>query len=243
MKFDPDIHHRQSIRLRGYDYASVGAYFITVCTRNRESLFGEVLDGEMQLNDAGWIVRQVWEELPQRFPSIALDACVVMPNHVHGIVIVGAQFIAPNVSGVDHSHPVAGNRVGVDRGGINRDAVNRDVMNQGAMNRAPTDSGDLSCVPGVPVVGDGGVMNRGVMNHGPTLGEIVRTFKAVSAREIRRNNPPVLPWQRNYYEHIIRDDEELNRVRQYIANNPMQWGIDRENPTGRSRQDGESWQV
>lgn len=223
MKFDPDIHHRQSIRLRGYDYASAGAYFITVCTRNRECLFGEVLDGEMQLNDAGWIVRQAWEGLPQRFPSIALDACVVMPNHVHGIVIVGAQFIAPkfsasqsiapDVSGVDHSHPVAGNRVGVDRDGINRDAVNRGVMNQGAMNRAPT------------------------------LGEIVWTFKAVSAREIRRNNPPVLPWQRNYYEHIIRDDEELNRVRQYIADNPMCWGIDRENPTGRSRQDGESWQV
>lgn len=102
MGYNPDIHHRRTIRLRGFDYASAGAYFVTLCVQGRECLFGEVEDGAMMLNDAGRMVEVAWRHLPQRFPHIALDTCVVMPNHMHGIVMindtVGAGLGPPGLS-------------------------------------------------------------------------------------------------------------------------------------------------
>lgn len=89
MTYNPDIHHRRSIRLREYDYSSFGGYFITTCVQNRECLFGNVVDDVMLLNDAGRLVESVWKSLPERIPSIELDAFVVMPNHVHFIVTIG----------------------------------------------------------------------------------------------------------------------------------------------------------
>ncbi len=109
MPYDPQRHHRRSIRLRGYDYSNAGVYFVTLCVRDRICLFGEVLDGAMRLNDMGRKVEGLWKELPSRFPRVAIDEFVVMPNHFHGIIVlendnrdpahvensVGAQFIAP----------------------------------------------------------------------------------------------------------------------------------------------------
>ncbi len=86
MTYNPDIHHRRSIRLREYDYSSFGGYFITTCVQNRECLFGNIVDDVMLLNDAGRLVESVWNGLPKRFPSIELDAFIAMPNHVHFIV-------------------------------------------------------------------------------------------------------------------------------------------------------------
>jgi hypothetical protein len=112
-----------------------------------------------------------------------LDEFVVMPNHMHGIIIVGAPFMAP-----------------YGPGAVNPGAVNQGAVNPGAINRAPT------------------------------LGEIVRSFKALATRRIRQAGVTAFAWQRNYYEHIIRDEESLNRIREYIRNNPLQWALDRENP-------------
>jgi putative transposase len=123
------MKHRRSIRLKGYDYKQAGAYFLTVCTRDRECLLGDVTDCEMRLNDIGRRAQAVWEALPTRFADITLDAFTVMPNHIHGIIVVGAQFIAPN-------HPT--------------------------------------------------LAQKGTMNRAPTLGEILRTYKAVSTHLIRR---------------------------------------------------------
>lgn len=104
MKYDPEKHHRRSVRLRGYDYSQAGAYFVTICTQNRECLFGDMVDGEMRLNDAGRVVHGVWNDLPDHYAGVKLDAFVVMPNHVHGIiVIVGAGYPAPT------THRVRGN--------------------------------------------------------------------------------------------------------------------------------------
>ncbi len=88
MKFDPAKHHRRSIRLRGPDYSQAGAYFITICVQNRLCLFGEIGNSEMRLNDAGRMVQTVWDEIPVYYPGIDIDAFVVMPNHIHGIVVV-----------------------------------------------------------------------------------------------------------------------------------------------------------
>lgn len=179
--FNPDIHRRRSIRLKGYDYSQAGAYFVTICTKDKECLLGEVANGEMQLNNMGAIVQQCWNNIPRHFPNTAIDEFIVMSNHVHGIIIltnnVGAQFIAPDG---------------------NQNTTKLGVMKQGAMNRAPT------------------------------LGEIVRTFKARCTHAIKRlNNTVGIPlWQRNYYEHIIRNETELNKIREYIISNPLNWESD-----------------
>jgi len=90
MPYDPNRHHRRSIRLRGYDYTRPGAYFITICTHGRAALFGGIDGGAMGLNDAGRMVERWWGELNHKFPTIVTDAFVVMPNHIHGIVVIGA---------------------------------------------------------------------------------------------------------------------------------------------------------
>ena len=107
MPYDPEIHHRRSIRLKGYDYSQAGAYFITICTHNRECLFGEIIDGQMHLNEIGKIVESEWLKTAEIRDEVELDAFTVMPNHVHGIIVitgnsspsepVGAHGRAPNV--------------------------------------------------------------------------------------------------------------------------------------------------
>jgi len=101
VKYDPEIYRRRSLRLQGYDYAQAGAYFVTVCTWNRECLFGDVTNGEIRLNDAGRIAATCWSAITEHFPDVELDACVIMPNHVHGIIGIyrrGEAFGGPNAS-------------------------------------------------------------------------------------------------------------------------------------------------
>ena len=88
MKYDPEKHQRRSIRLRGYDYSQPGAYFITMCTRDRECLFGDVVDGHMELNKYGKIAMQRWLEIPMHYPNVSLDECIIMPDHIHAIIII-----------------------------------------------------------------------------------------------------------------------------------------------------------
>lgn len=87
MGFNPDIHHRRSVRLRDYDYSGDGAYFVTICVAGRECLFGEAAGGVVRLNDAGLVVAECWQAIPDHFPQVELDEFVVMPNHLHGIII------------------------------------------------------------------------------------------------------------------------------------------------------------
>ncbi len=88
MQYNSEIHHRQSIRLKEYDYSQNGVYFITICTQNKECLFGEIEDGEMRLNDAGKIIDRWWHKMKNKFPNIELDEYIIMPNHFHGILII-----------------------------------------------------------------------------------------------------------------------------------------------------------
>ena len=170
MKYDPAKHRRRSIRLKGFDYSEPGAYFVTVVSRNRELLFGEVWDGELRLNDTGRVVQAAWYDLSNHFAELSLDAFVVMPNHVHGII----ELHVPGRAG---------------------------------LKPAPT-------------------------KISPGLFEVVRAFKTFSARSVNklRGTQGSAVWQRNYYEHVIRVETELDRIREYITNNPTQWEIDRENP-------------
>jgi putative transposase len=203
--YDLDRHHRRSIRLKSYDYAQPGAYFVTVCVQSHLCLFGDVVDGEMGWNDAGRMVEAIWQQLPERFPAIELDASIVMPNHFHAILLVGA----PLVGALPHAASAASGSPPAARA-----------------SRAPS---------------------RGA----PTplaLGDIIGAYKSLTtneyARGIRTHEWPSFHfrlWQRNYYEHVIRDDEGLNRIREYIVTNPLGWAMDRENPQGQGEADFDRW--
>ena len=193
MRYDPERHHRRSIRLRGYDYRAVGAYFITIVAQDRACLFGEVVEGAMRLNDAGRMVERWWLELNCRFPHVLTDAYVVMPNHFHGIVVI-------------HSPPPD--------------------------TTAPPDVGaDLRVCPNTRVCPD----STGA-HAGAPLPTIVQWFKTMTTNEYIRmvKHAGWTPfqgrlWQRNYYEHIIRNERALERIRNYILTNPQHWHCDREN--------------
>ena len=113
MTYNPDIHCRRSIRLRQYDYSSVGVYFVTICAQGRECLFGDIADGTMRLNDAGQIVARVWLGLSVRFSQVVLDEFVVMPNHFHGILVIndGAPTLGAIVRGFKSISAIDVNRL------------------------------------------------------------------------------------------------------------------------------------
>lgn len=186
---------RRSIRLRDYDYREAGAYFVTICTQDRSNVFGTIIDGAVRLNPIGDIVGTYWESLPSHFPSIELDAWVVMPNHLHGIVVLSE----PN------------------------------------------------CTATLP-------LRRAVGTQSGSLGAIIQNFKSVTSRRIKAaarcaaetsadlrgvlaagsvadySHQRSTIWQRNYYEHIIRSEADLDRIREYIADNPARWETDGNNP-------------
>ena len=174
MKYDLDHHHRRSIRLKGYDYSQAGLYFVTICTRNRLPLFGEIENGEMVLNDAGKMVGYQWEGLIRWFEAIQLHEFVVMPNNVHGIVEI----------------------------------VHREPMEH--------------LISGQP---------QGIS---PRVGDMVGAFKSSTTNEYIRNvkqhHWPRFDkklWQRNYYEHIIRNHESYLEIAAYVRTNPLKWRDDR----------------
>ncbi len=104
MKDDPEKHHRRSIRLKGYDYSRAGAYFVTICTQNRECLFGDIVDGEMMLNKNGEIVESVWNDLPNHYAHVELDYHIIMPNHIHGIIIIVGAGLKPTPPDTEKTH-------------------------------------------------------------------------------------------------------------------------------------------
>ncbi len=176
---DRGLPSRRSIRLRAYDYGAVGAYFVTLCTRDRACLFGDIVDDDVRLSAYGQIVNEEWAYTELLRSHVVLDAYVVMPNHFHGIIVL------------------TDNR-----------RAKKDVSSRGVGSEPPR-------------------------SPSQTLGAVVRGFKAAVTYGINvsRHTPGVPVWQRNYYEHVMCDATELERVRAYIANNPARWAEDRDNPS------------
>ena len=165
MKYTPDIHHRRSVRLGGFDYAGAGAYFVTICTKGRELWF--------ETPEVKIIAEACWLAIPQHFPNTGLDEWIVMPNHVHGVIVLvetaGAQHVEPPHNRYQHLIP-------------------------------------------------------------KSIGSIMRSYKSAVTLQCRKAGHGYFQWQKNYYERVLRDEEEMNRVRQYIRDNPLNWGVDEENP-------------
>ena len=172
---------RRSIRLKEYDYSRTGAYFVTICAREHFSVFGEIEGGKMRLNAWGTIIAESWEWLSMQYDHVSQDFSVVMPNHLHGILV-----IADGCRGGSRAAPT--------------------------FKRKP-------------------------------LGQLVGAFKTVSTKKINklRGTSGVPIWQRSYYERVIRNDEELNRIRQYIVENPLRWELDPENPAAKITERDEPW--
>ncbi len=214
MPYNPDIHHRRSIRLRNYDYTQAGAYFVTICVQHRECLFGEitvpcvgadprirpVISPAIHLTDAGRMVQTIWDEIPDHYPGIEIDAFTVMPNHIHGIVVLtnpGGVGVDPRVHPDSRIRPVH--------------PPSRQINPGQAQGPAPT--GPLS------------------------LPDVVQRYKSLTTNQyiqgVKRNGWPPFPgklWQPNYWEHIIRNETELQRIREYIHNNPARWQEDALHP-------------
>ncbi|MGC8879289.1 MAG: transposase [Anaerolineae bacterium] len=215
MKYDPERHHRRSIRLPGYDYTRPGVYFVTLVTHERQCLFGDIVGVgatcRVALNLWGEIARAEWFQTAVVRPYVVLheDEFVVMPNHVHGIIWI-----------MDDAHRGAAAN---DEWNNNRgdDATNDEWNNNrgGADRRGAAPLRPYHETPPINVIPG-------------SLGAIVRAYKSAVTKHINtlRGTPGVLTWQRNYYEHIIRDEQELQRIRQYILDNPALWAEDRENP-------------
>lgn len=182
MPYNPQIHHRRSIRLKGYDYSQAGLYFITICTQNRECLFGEFRSPEMILNDAGNIANECWLVIPNHFPNVILHEFIVMPNHIHGIVELKTESV-----GAENFPPYITNGAN-DSNGANDDSP----------LRSPS----------------------------KTIGSMVRGYKIGVTKWMRQNTDVYDVWQRNYWEHIIRNENEYLRIAEYIINNPQQWDND-----------------
>lgn len=196
---------RKHIRLRGYDYRRAGAYYVTICTKDRSMLFGDVVDRVMMPNAVGMIVQQCWDAIPDHMPMVILDAFVVMPNHVHGIIVI--TDVAADVS--SGGGPV---------GSANSPTLRNTAPAHGPTEPPPPD--DASRRPPVAIM---------VKN---SLGHIMQTFKAAVSRQVYRDG--LLPrgrpiWQTRYYDRIIRDDAEWQRISDYIRDNPANWGKDRFN--------------
>ena len=223
MAYDPRIHHRRSIRLRQFDYAQPGAYFITIVTGDRSSVFGVVEGSTVRLNAVGQMIDREWRRLSSRFPNVKLDAFVVMPNHIHGILIIEDA----RTGTATNAHDLAPDE---PRRALTRDggtADNATDHSLGVSRRAPTPSlPPTHATFGAPMPG--------------SVATIVRAFKSSTTLRVHRMKEGSVGnlWHRNYYEHVIRDQADLNRIRKYIEDNLGRWAEDRmkDNETPASHQ-------
>ena len=172
---------RKILRLPEYDYSREGYYFVTICVKDRKCLFGEVVNGEMVLNEVGKIVDREWNKMSEIRKNVSLDVSVVMPNHIHGIIIIESQ------------------NVGVCRW---QTRIKRGLESQ-------------------------------------SIGSLINHFKSACTKQIKIFFPEKFGqsletiWQRNYFEHVIRNEKSLLEIQNYIQNNPLKWEYDVENPNRR----------
>jgi putative transposase len=172
-----DKYRIESARLRDWDYGSRGWYFVTICTQNRAAIFGEIVSGEVRLSPVGRVAESGLRALPLHYDNVQVDSFVVMPNHVHAIVMIdGDHCFSPN-----------------------------------AKRRSPPASGFVS-----PRAG--------------SLSAIIRSFKAGVTRRCREVGLRHVIWQARFHDHLLRGDAVISAVRDYIHDNPANWGADKENP-------------
>ena len=206
MPFNPDIHHRKSHRMQRYDYRRPGAHFITVCTHNRESVFGGIMDGTMHLNAAGRIVQSVWDGISSNLPNVSLDAYVVMPDHFHSLVVITDSVGAIHESPGCFVRQSPGCSVRQSPGCSVRQSPGYFVPPHRAIRESP-------------------LQMTFAARRNMIIPKLIGRFKMQTAKQINtlRNTPGNPLWQRDYWERIVRNESELQAIRPYIHNNPRKW--------------------
>jgi REP element-mobilizing transposase RayT len=199
------LPNRRSIRLREYDYAAAGPYFVTLCAYRGHCIFGRFVNGRVVIDPIGQTIQSCWEQIPLHFPNITLDVFVIMPNHVHGIIMIHKP----------------GTAVPCPYGG-------EDGAKRGTACRGPR----LDSVPFPPIVREGNTQERFSSPVVGSLPTILRSFKSAVTKRVHENPHfcDTRVWQRGYYEHIIRTMRSLEETRRYIAENPSLWPEDPKHP-------------
>ena len=282
-------YNRRSIRLKGYDYSQVGAYFVTICTQGKACLFGDVTDGAIQLNNAGNLIDATWRDIPSKYPGVDIDAFVIMPNHFHGIIVIShvGERTAACPTGADQTRPPEEASTARVLGDPVVPIMVEPDASEDATNPQANNIHDITVIPGITVIPDVGAgpracpttadpnrleartpNDRGAADEFPpmldessapliagyahptssaapvgqaqgpaptilSLSDVVQRFKSFTTRRyadhVEKDGWAPFPgrlWQRNYYEHVIRDEDALERIREYIANNPGRWEED-----------------
>ena len=221
MPYDPERHHRRSIRLRGFDYRTPGLHVVTICTQGKTHLFGDIRDSQMHPNPAGEMVQRTWDKIPTHYSTIDIDAFVVMPNHIHGIIL-----LVPQESDL---YPGSDRAVGATPCGCPRthtDVPGTDDNSIANPTRQIVSKPEHPCgEPGQP---------RGVAPTGNaarlSLPDVVHRFKTLTTKRYSDGVTQLgwTPyegklWQRNYYERVVRNQRDLDKFRRYIDANPGRW--------------------
>jgi len=217
MAYNPNIHHRRSIRLKGYDYSQAGAYFITICCKDRKCRFGKIVVGAsvMELNECGQIAYDEWLKLSERFSNFELDVFQIMPNHMHGIIVL---------------NDIVGATLAVAQNAVVQNAVAQNAVAQNAV----VQNAVAQNVPnGIIALNDvGATLAVAPTTTNATIGDIVGAYKSLVANGCldiykTKNETMGKLWQRNYYEHIIRNEQSYQTISDYIINNPAKWKDDK----------------
>jgi putative transposase len=224
MNSDKPLRNRRSIRLKGYDYSKSGAYFITICVKDKIHFFGKIENGKMVFNDAGIMIDKWWQKIPEKFPDIELGDYQIMPNHFHAIAINtgSGNAIVRADPGVRPNTQTPNNGIVRADPRVRPENESSDSILGQTHGSAPTNGANMGNILGE--------------HAGSPVHRIVQWFKTMSTNEYIRgvkslNWPPFdgKLWQRNYYEHIIRDEISYRTIANYIINNPNKWNEDKFN--------------
>ena len=222
-------NHRKSLRLKHYDYSRAGLYFITICTQNRESFFGDIQNNKMVLNDAGKMIETLWQEIQNDFLNIALHEYIIMPNHLHGIIeiTVGADSISAQ-------NAQMGSKITVGADSIS--AQNAQMGSKITVGADSISAQNAQMGSELPKGTNPKSSSRADMESAPTktnIPAIIQSFKRhTTIRYIQMVKQNIVPpfhkkiWQRNYWEHIIRNEQSYLEISEYIQNNPAKWAVD-----------------
>jgi putative transposase len=262
MSYNPEFHHRRSIRLKGYDYSQEGAYFITLCVRDRGNLFGKIVNGKMVLSEAGKIAYDEWFKTPELRKNIELDAFIVMPNHLHGIIIIKEAYRKGELhSPIDDLQDIdMGEDTDTSKGEArDTDTSKGEDIRKGELHSPIDDLQDIDMgvsgdkekgVSGDKEKGVSGDKEKGVsgdkekgfsgdkekgfsgdkekgFSGDKEKGEFNSPQRPQPLQRLQRVSPKDSIWQRDYYEHIIRDQQAYENIANYIINNPAKWKGDK----------------
>lgn len=201
-----ELKNRKSNRLKNYDYSQNGMYFITICTKNREHFFGEIKNGKIVLNESGRIAEKYWKEIPKRFPFVNPDDFIIMPNHIHGIIEINRNQ------------------------NINKSVGTRQCLVQKRDNNKNNRTRQCLVPTNNHIDVDWSLRMSKISPKPKSLPVIIGSYKSIVSKTVFKNSNHIyFAWQSRYYDHIIRNYESLNRIREYIQMNTKMWERDRNN--------------